>query len=287
MAPANEPHHRQVTVDGVEIHTVEAGPADGGRTFLFLHGWPEDWSEFEQVQSLAASEARAVAMDLPGIGGSRTSLASGAKSVIAAYVIGVIDALGLQNVTLVGHDAGGMVAYACLRRFPGRLASVAIISTVIPGLPPWEDVVRNPHMFHFALHAVPDLPERLVLGKQREYFDFFFRAIAAHPEAITPAARQGYVAAYSTPTALKTGFDWYRAFPQDVEENRAATNPVNVPVLYVRGAKEAAGLERYLQGFREHGVTHLSSAVVADSGHFIPEEQPAALWESLRAFTTS
>lgn len=287
MGSASEPSHRQVTVEGVEIHAVEAGPRDSGRTFLFLHGWPQDWSEFEQVQALAATEARAVAIDLPGIGGSRTALPSGAKSVVAPYIIGVIDTLGLKNVTLVGHDAGGMVAYACLRRFPERLASVAIISTVIPGLPPWEDVIRNPHMFHFALHSVPELPELLVLGKQREYFDFFFRAIAAHPDAITLAARQRYVKAYSSPTALKTGFDWYRAFPQDAEENRATTGPVNVPLLYVRGAKETGEPERYLRGFREQGLTRLSSAVVADSGHFIPEEQPRALWECLRTFTPS
>jgi pimeloyl-ACP methyl ester carboxylesterase len=284
VGSSNQLRHRQITVDRAEIHVVDAGPEDSVRTFLFLHGWPQDWSEFEQVQALAAAEARAVAIDLPGIGGSKTVLASGAKSLIAPYIAGIIDALALKNVTLVGHDAGGMIAYACLRRLPERLASVAIISTVIPGLPPWEDVIRNPRMFHFALHAVPDLPERLVLDKQGEYFDFFFQAIAAHPDAITPVARQRYAKAYASPGALKTGFDWYRAFPQDVAENRAATEPVDVPLLYVRGAKESAELERYLQGFREQGITHLSSAVVADSGHFIPEEQPRALWECLRAF---
>jgi pimeloyl-ACP methyl ester carboxylesterase len=118
MQPSTEFRERQVLVSA-EIHVVEAGPEQSEGTLLFLHGWTEDWSEFEQVMSLAAAETRAVAIDLPGIGASRTPLPSGEKSLIASYVSGLIDTLSLENVTLVGHDAGGMVAYACLRRMPG------------------------------------------------------------------------------------------------------------------------------------------------------------------------
>jgi pimeloyl-ACP methyl ester carboxylesterase len=95
-------------------------------------------------------------------------------------------------------------------------------------------------------------------------------------------ARRRYVQAYSSP--LKTGFDWYRAFPQDVEENRAARTPVSIPLLYVRGSKDSGNIERYLQSFREMGVTRVSGAVVADCGHFTPEEQPGGVWECIRAF---
>jgi pimeloyl-ACP methyl ester carboxylesterase len=119
MQPSTEFRERQVLVNSAEIHVVEAGPEQSEGTLLFLHGWTEDWSEFEQVMSLAAAETRAVAIDLPGIGASRTPLPSGEKSLIVSYVSGLIDTLSLENVTLVGHDAGGMVAYACLRRMPG------------------------------------------------------------------------------------------------------------------------------------------------------------------------
>ena len=280
-------HHQQITIEGVEIHAVEAGSKSSPHTFLFLHGWPEDASAFRQVQALASQEARTVAIDLPGIGLSTTALPSGVKSAIAPYIVGVIEKLALENVTLVGHDAGGMVAYACLRRFPGQLRSVVILSTVIPGLPPWEDVIRNPHVFHFGFHAVPDLPELLVRDRQGPYFDYFFHAIAAHPEAITPAARQRYVAAYSSAGALKAGFDWYRAFPKDAEENRNDKAPVDVPLLYLRGEKEGGEMQKYLDGFREAGIVRLSSALIPASGHFTPEEQPEAVWQALRAFVSA
>lgn len=276
--------HRQLIVDGAELHVVEAGDADAERSLLFLHGWPEDWSAYAGVMTLAAHEVHALAIDLPGIGGSTTHIANGEKTLIAKYVRGVIDALALRNVTLVGHDAGGMVAYACLREFPERLASVVIASVVIPGLDPWDEVRRNPMIFHWALHAVPELPELLVMGKQGPYFDFFYNAIAAHPEAISASDRQRFVAAYATPSALSAGFDWFRAFPRDAEYNRREQSALTTPLCYMRGEKDPGDIAVYLKSFRAAGIQNLSSARVPDSGHFTPEEQPAGMWQAIREF---
>lgn len=266
---------------------VEAGHPNGEHTLLLLHGWPEDWSEFEALIALSSPEVHVVAMDLPGIGGSKTALPSGEKRLVARHVLGVIDELALRNVTVVGHDAGGMIAYACLREYPERLSSVVILSTVIPGVAPWNDVLRNPYIWHFAFHSVPSLPEHLVAGKQKEYFDFFYRAIAAHPERITEDARRRYVDAYSSPSALKAGFDWYRAFEADANANAGRRESVRTPLLYVRGAREMGKMEDYAEGLRDAGIVELTTAVVPDSGHFIPEEQPAELWRQLRSFVNS
>jgi len=277
---------RTVTVSGADIHVVEGGREDAEHTLFFLHGWPEDWSSFARVMSLASDEHRVVAIDLPGIGGSTTRIASGEKAIIARYVLGVIDALGLRAPTVVGHDAGGMVAYACLRLFAERLSSVVILSTVIPGLDPWEEVRRNPYIWHWGLHAVPELPELLVQDKQADYFDFFFRTIAARPEAISETARARYAEAYSTRSALQSGFDWFRAFPKDSEENGRSRAPVSTPLLYLRGEREPAGIpiERYLAGFTDAGVQRVSSAIIPESGHFTPEERPDEVWERIDAF---
>jgi len=86
------------------------------------------------------------------------------------------------------------------------------MNVAIPGVDPWSEVKRNPHIWHFAFHAVPDLPEQLVRGKESAYFSFFFDAISASPDGVSERARQQYVQAYSRPEALHTGFEWYRAF---------------------------------------------------------------------------
>jgi pimeloyl-ACP methyl ester carboxylesterase len=89
---------------------------------LFLHGWPQDWSAWRAVMTRAARQVRAVAIDLPGIGGSTGDATDGSKRQLAEVVRRPIAALELDHPTIVGHDAGGMVAYAYLPRFPTSTA---------------------------------------------------------------------------------------------------------------------------------------------------------------------
>ena len=75
----------------------------------------------------------------------------------------LVAALALDDVTLAGHDIGGMVTYAYLRQFPD-LPRAVIMDVPVPGVDPWDDFVRSPFLWHFALHAVPALPQQLVTG---------------------------------------------------------------------------------------------------------------------------
>jgi pimeloyl-ACP methyl ester carboxylesterase len=274
-APETAIRHRQVESDGVTIHAVEAGPVDRP-AILFLHGWPQCWAAFARVMSVLGRERRVIAIDLPGVGGSPKPPPSGDKRTLARIVHGATRALGVREFTLVGHDVGGMIAYAYLRMYPHDLRRVAMLNVAIPGIDPWAEVIRNPLIWHFAFHAIPALPERLVQGHQAEYFDFFFDAIAARPSAISPETRRTHAAAYARPEALRCGFDWYRGFRQDAEDNRRDLGGASrVPVLYVRGAAEKGlELDRYVAGLRASGLSAVEGRTVADSGHFAPEEQP-------------
>lgn len=276
--------HRQETVDGAAIHVAEAGDV-GKPVVLCLHGWPESGCAFEGVMAQLQADAHVIAIDLPGIGGSTTPSAAGDKRTLAGCVRSLIAALGLRQVTLVGHDIGGMVTYAFLRRFPHELARAVILNTAIPGLAPWDEVIRNPHIWHFAFHAVPELPERLVAGHEAEYFAYFQRALSATPEGTEARARR-HAQAYARSSALHQGFEWYRAFEQDARDNRAdAGQRLDTPTLYLRGAAEPGqGLDAYVEGLRAAGLTHLRGELIAASGHFAPEEQPRAVADALRGF---
>ncbi|GAA3050993.1 alpha/beta hydrolase [Kitasatospora sp. NPDC006786] len=281
-----ELRHSTVAVGDRSLHVVESGPADA-RPFLFLHGWPESWRTWLGVMEAAGGEARTIAVDLPGIGGSTGAVEGGSKRRLAGTVHALVRELGLTGTTLVGHDAGGMAAYAYLRRFTG-VERVVVMNTVIPGVDPWNEVLRNPYIWHFGLHAVPDLPETLVQGRQAAYFDHFYDVLSADPARITPESRAAHAAAYASPAALTAGFDLYRAFPQDARDNaEAAAVPAGTPLLYVRGDREGGDIEAYARGFRAAGVRELATAVVADAGHFAQEEQPAAVWAVLRDFTAA
>src|SRR5262249_23239997 len=98
----------QVTLAGAELRLRSAGP-DGAPPVLFLHGWPQDASAWEQVMQRAAHSYRCHAIDLPGIGGSRLPRPNGDKAYLAGIVYELIERLGGPDVSLVGHDAGGMI----------------------------------------------------------------------------------------------------------------------------------------------------------------------------------
>ena len=173
--------HRNVAVGDALLHVVEAGDP-GGVPFLFLHGWPESWQSWRQVMAVAARPARPVAIDLPGIGESSGAATDGSKRQLAAVVHELIATLGLRDVTLVGQDVGGMVAYPYLRTYQD-VARVVIMDVVLPGVEPWEEVLRNPYLWHFAMHMIPALPERLVQGRQEAYFGYFFDVLSPRAEA--------------------------------------------------------------------------------------------------------
>jgi pimeloyl-ACP methyl ester carboxylesterase len=179
-----------------------------------------------------------------------------------------------------------MVVYAYLRAYQD-LARAVIMDIVVPGVPPWEEFLRQPFLWHFALHSVADLPERLVQGRQQEYFDYFYAVLSADPKKITDEARRAYAAAYATDGALTAGFSWFRAFAQDAAGNRRASEGphVTTPVLYLRGEQERGGdISAYADGLRGAGLTHVEQVVVSGAGHFTQEEAPEETWRLIASF---
>jgi len=275
--------HSTIAVGDSSLHVIEAGP-DDGPAVVFLHGWPQSSAAWRLVMRRAVAEGyRAVAIDLPGVGGSTGEATDGSTEAIAAVVHDLLGTLALENVTLVGHDLGGMTAYSYLRRFDDASRTV-IMDTVVPGVAPWEQVLANPYVWHFAFHSIPGLPELLVQGKQREYFDFFFNVLSPEQSGVSSEARDGYAQAYASDEALHTGFNWYRMLRQDAADNASATGPITSPLLYLRGEHEGGDLDSYVAGFRQAGLADVRSARIPGAGHFAPDDAPDAVWAAIADF---
>jgi pimeloyl-ACP methyl ester carboxylesterase len=273
--------HQQLSILGRDLHVVTSGDPRGA-PHVFLHGWPQSWCAWHDVMRAAGDSARCIAIDLPGIGASHGRVDGGAKHAHAEVVHALITQLAPEGATLIGHDVGGMIAYAYLRTY-SDVARVVIVNTVIPGVSPWDDVIHRPEIWHFGFHAVPALPEVLVQGKQLSYFAFFYDVLAADPSKITPDRRAQYASAYGDDDALHAGFELYRALRDDAKVNAAFTAgaPCETPLLYVRGDRDP--IEPYVKGFREAGVRDVVSAVIPQAGHFVADENPAALWNAIAA----
>jgi pimeloyl-ACP methyl ester carboxylesterase len=288
MAPDNsEFRHQQVKAGGILVHVVEAGSSDEP-ALLFLHGWPQNWRAFESIMIELSRNAHVIAIDLPGIGASEVPPRNNDKKTLASHVHGLIESMKLRDVTFVGHDVGGQIVYAYLKAYSGEVQKAVLMNVAVPGVDPWAEVKRNPYIWHFAFHAVPNLPELVVRGNEAAYFDFFFNAISANPNGMSKSARNSYVEAYSRLDSLHTGFEWYRAFPQDEKDNLASKGTsVQTPVLYLRGERETGNLEDYVNGLRESGLSNVEGRLIPNSGHYAPDEQPGEVAAILRDFIAS
>jgi alpha-beta hydrolase superfamily lysophospholipase len=134
---------RNVEVDGVSIRLLEGGKRDAPAA-VFLHG-AENWSAFEAVMHLLASDTHVVALALPETGTSQASPGSRSKRALANDVHGVIHALGLEPVTLIGQDAGGQVVHAYVHAYPDELRQAVIMSVAVPGVDPWDEQDNRAH----------------------------------------------------------------------------------------------------------------------------------------------
>jgi pimeloyl-ACP methyl ester carboxylesterase len=271
-----------VRVKDLTLAYREAGNASRPALVL-LHGWPHSSAIYANVLDELGRDAYVLAFDLPDIGGSRGAPPSAEKHVLADIVLTAAETLGARSIVLAGFDVGGMITFAAAREHGSRIVGAVVAHTVIPGLEPWSKVIADPRIFHFALHAIPRLPETLVTGRERPYFDFFFDILSKNPRSLSEELRTTLVKAYERPEALTAGFDWYRAFERDAARNRQPRR-IDVPMLYLRGDADGRHVEDYVAGLRAGGVTNLDSATLANSGEYLPVEAPQEFCRRLRGF---
>jgi pimeloyl-ACP methyl ester carboxylesterase len=183
---------------------------------------------------------------------------------------------------LVGHDFGAMVAYACARRHADEVGSLVLLDQAIPGIPGWDTTASAYPFWHLGFHRdVQDgvgVAETLVSGNEAFYFRNHFNRFAAHPEAVTADDLDTYLSAYTPKSRLEAGFGMFRALSVDAGHNERDTGTLHVPVLLAFGEySQASFLDTVAEGLRDVGVATVTTTSVRDCGHWMAEEQPAAV----------
>ena len=275
------PEHHFADVGEATIHYVTAGADPGGQPpIVLLHGWPQTWYEWRDVIPRLAAHHPVIAPDLRGLGDSSRPLEGYDKRTVAGDILRLLaEHLGLDRWHCVGHDWGGPVTYALGARAPESMLTMTIVDVVIPG--DGGDFSQGGRRWHHAFHLTPDLPEALVTGRERAYLGWFYREFSWRRNAIDATAVEEYLRTYTEPGALRAGFAYYRNLPRDAADNRellATGFRLPMPVLAMGGARtESRGRATEPEESMRRVARDVTGLVVADSGHFVPEEQPGVV----------
>ena len=273
--------HHHVKLPEVTLHYVSAGEGD---TVVLLHGWPQTWFEWRHVISQLAKNYHVIAPDLRGLGDSTRPLSGYDKKTIANDIRLLLkEHLSIEKIFLAGHDWGGPIAFALTAAHPDEVRCLTIVDTVIPG--DGTDTFAGSRWYH-AFHWIPDLPEFLTQERERSYLEYFYRNWGARPDALSEDAITEYVRAYSQPGAMRAGFNYYRALPQDIADNQSALarGKLELPVLFITGDKgRARGAKTALEAARRIAID-AQCCEIADCGHYVPEEKPEELSQKLITF---
>lgn len=278
--------HRFATVDGIRLHHVVGGKDDGDAVVL-LAGFPESWFAWRKIMPVLARSHRVVAPDLPGQGDSDRPLAGYDTQSLATAVHGLLQQIGLTRYALVAHDVGAWVAYPYAALFGDEVGRLVLMDAGIPGITLPDALPHAPdkawRTWHFAFHTIPDLPEALIAGREREYLDWFLRRKAANPDTFADADLEEYLRTFRKDGGLRAGLAYYRAAALSAEQNRAlaAKGKLAMPVLALGSDQGSiADMATPLLAFAEN----VRGATVANCGHFLPEEQPEAVAREVLAF---
>lgn len=272
-------HICEVATNGTTLHVRIGGK---GPAVLLLHGYGESGDMWAPLAADLARDHTVIVPDLRGMGLSARAGDGFTKKNQAEDMAGLLDALGVTSADVVAHDIGNMVAYAFAMVHSDRVTRLVVIDAPVPGIGPWEEVLKNPLLWHFRFGG-PDM-ERLVAGRERIYLDRFWNEFSATPAKFSEAARRHYAALYARPGAMHAGFLQFAAFDQDAIDNRAllaARGPLEVPVLALGGEKSFGPM---MATVMRASADHVEGGVVPGSGHWIMEENPAATTALVRAF---
>jgi pimeloyl-ACP methyl ester carboxylesterase len=258
-----------IATDGARIYVRSGG---AGPAVVLLHGYGETGDMWAPLAARLARDHTVIVPDLRGLGLSSRPAGGYDKKTQGEDVAGVLDALKIDKVDLVTHDIGNMVGYAFAAEHPERVKRFIIIDAPLPGIGPWDDIIRSHALWHFSFYG-PDA-ERLVKGRERIYLDRFWNEFSADPKNFDEASRAHYAKLYAQPGAMHAGFEQFKAFDQDATDNKAflTKGMLTMPVLAVGGEKSFGPT---MATVMRAAATNVQAAVVPNSGHWVMEENPA------------
>lgn len=262
---------------GADIYVRSAGI---GPVVLLLHGYAENSDSWSPLASNLMRDHTVVVPDLRGIGRSSRPVGGYDKKTEAQDILAVVTALGYNRVSIVAHDIGNMVAYAYAAQYPDKVRCLVVMDAPLPGIAPWEEILKNPGVWHFNFHGKD--AERLVDGRERIYFDRIWNDFTGDPDLPDEPTRNLYAATYAVPGGMRAGFAQFTAFAQDAKDNAVfSQTKLTMPVFAIGGERSFGSIQAVSM---RNVATNVREAVIPGAGHWLMEEKPIVTSALIRDF---
>jgi len=270
----------KISVPRGTFNVRDRGNKDG-LPVVMLHGWPESSYCWEGVTAWLDPHLRVIAPDLRGLGDSERTIDVKAyqKVELARDMIEVIDALGIKEFFLVGHDWGGIVAQELALLIPERVKKLVILNIpILTNIKGAEEVAKAmiamrylPYWYQY-FQMMPGLPEVMIKGNERAWVSFFFGK-KGQDGTIPAEAVAEYIRCYSIENTPATAASFYRSMALDAPHWAALPGKrFTMPSLYIYGNEDTVIVPA--------NITHLEDCFDSikveqvKAAHFLQEEKP-------------
>jgi pimeloyl-ACP methyl ester carboxylesterase len=262
--PASRVH--EYAREGLIFDVLDEGPLDAEQAVVLLHGFPQSGRTWAPVvPALHEAGLRTLAPDLRGYSPRARPTGRSAYRIgaVADDVAALLDAAGLEQAHIVGHDWGGAAAWATASLHRERVASLTALSTPHPSALAWSLTHSGQGLksWYMAAFQLPWLPERMMTRGLRA------NLVKSGLPADTAAE---YAARLADPAALAGALGWYRGIPASRGDHIGRTK---VPTTYAWGRKDFA-LGRAAAQATARFVTASYLFVELEAGHWLPERHP-------------
>ena len=286
-----------VTLAGVRLHYWIGGDPDGQPVILW-HGFLSTGYAWRKVAPALAEAGLAVLVpDMRGYGDSdkpegdkgydARALAQECRALVAEIGFG-----GGNPAILAAHDMGALPALIWAADHPREVAGLLYIEApvmlgdvlrqIIAYTP---EAMKGGSMWWWILPLAPGVPDRLVVGNERAFLTWFYEKATAEPDSIEPAAVDEYLRTFSGREGVLGAMGVYRAAFTSIAQTEPLTrHKVRVPVIAMGGANGLGAKVGEMVGLVADAV---EEHVLADCGHFLPEERPEKVVQHVLAIMAS
>jgi pimeloyl-ACP methyl ester carboxylesterase len=280
------------SVNGVSIHYWIGGDPNGPPMLLW-HGFlGTGYSWHRLMPLLVGAGYRVLVPDMRGYGDSDKPAGDAGydSAALAEEFRSLVGQIGFgtgRPLTLIAHDMGAPPALLWAANHPTEISALLYIEAPVMLQSVLEKIITftpeamaKGSMWWWVLPLAPGVPEALIVGKEREFLDWFYRgdAVVKH-EAIQPETVDEYLRTFAGVEGVLGSFGVYRtAFATMVQTLPLTQSKVQLPVVAIGGEK---GLGARVGQFVAMVAANLESVVLPGCGHFVPEECPEAVLEQL------